>query len=76
MNAGMRLVAVVALIWALAAAGGMGDPAAKAASRPGGECDEFGCGTNHNETLVRDGAVAQRGNWSNHNETMVRDAAR
>ena len=20
----------------------------------GGDCDEFGCGTNHNETLVRD----------------------
>ena len=22
-------------------------------SRHGGDCDEFGCGTNHNETLVR-----------------------
>ena len=22
--------------------------------KPGGGCDEFGCGTNHNETLARD----------------------
>ena len=29
---------------------------AKVASRPGGDCDEFGCGGNHHETLVRDAA--------------------
>ena len=66
MNAVTNLVAIVSLLLALATAGdAKKDQAAVSspssartpASRPlppGGDCDEFGCGGNHNETLVRD----------------------
>jgi hypothetical protein len=66
MDAITNLVATIALLFALAAA----EDAAKvqvkasspsttsgASSRPLTGCeDEFGCGMNHNETLVRDAA--------------------
>ena len=66
MNTITNLVTIVSLLLALAAAGeatkgqvGASSPSATrgASSRPlTGGCDEFGCGTNHNETLVRDAA--------------------
>jgi hypothetical protein len=64
MDAITNLVATVALLLAMAAAGEatkaqveLSSPAAArgASSRPlPPDCDEFGCGGNHNETLVRD----------------------
>ena len=66
MDAIMNLVATVALLLAMAAAGeatkdqvGASSPPAthSISSRPlPGGCDDWGCGTNHNETLVRDAA--------------------
>jgi hypothetical protein len=66
MDAITNLVATVALLLAMAAADeatkGQANVSSPSATRgvssrplPGG-CDEFGCGTNHNETLVRDAA--------------------
>jgi hypothetical protein len=64
MDAIMNLVATVALLLVMAAAGdatkgqvGASSPSAtpSASSRPLTGCDdEFGCGMNHNETLMRD----------------------
>ncbi|HKQ77708.1 MAG TPA: hypothetical protein VJ810_28690 [Blastocatellia bacterium] len=64
MDAITNLVATVALLLALAAAEDATKSQVKvssssttrsASSRPVPGCDdEFGCGTNHNETLVRD----------------------
>ena len=64
MNAIMNLVMIVSLLLALAAAGDASksqvelsspSPTRGASSRPlPGGCEEFGCGSNHNETLVRD----------------------
>ena len=63
MNAVTGLAAVVSLLLALAAAGGQaevstaaaGGPASSQARVPGGGwCEDWGCGMNHNETLVSD----------------------
>jgi hypothetical protein len=66
MDAIMNLAVTVALLLALAAAGdatkdqvgASSSPATHSiSSRPLTGCDdEFGCGTNHNETLMRDAA--------------------
>ena len=66
MNAVTDFIAIVSLLLALATAGnttkdqtGVSSPSAASitTSRPRpGDCDEFGCGMNHNETLVRDTA--------------------
>lgn len=66
MDAITNLVATVALLLALASAGettksqvNVSTPSTprEASAKPlprGSGCDDWGCGTNHNETLVRD----------------------
>ena len=66
MDAITNLLATVALLLAMAAAGDATKGQVGASSTPGthsissrpltGCDDEFGCGMNHNETLVRDAA--------------------
>ena len=66
MDAITNLVATVALLLAMAAAGDATKGQVKVSSSPAthsissrpltGCDDEFGCGMNHNETLVRDAA--------------------
>ena len=34
-------------------------PVSANGARPGGGCDDWGCGSNHNETLVRDTALIE-----------------
>lgn len=67
MDAVTSFVAIVSLLLALGAAGGTAEGQAEVNSTtetrttssnarlPGG-CDEWGCGMNHNETMVRDAA--------------------
>ena len=101
MNARTGLVAIVSLLLALAGAGGAATeqtevhPATGARSTAsrlpdwGDTCPTWGCGENHNETLVRDATPARQAGvsrhatttgcpiWmcgSNHNETLVNDA--
>ena len=73
MNAGTSLVAIVSLLLALAAAGGVAteqaDVNSPTATRsttsrlPSDKC--YGCGANHNETLVSDAPpVQQDETWS------------
>jgi len=72
MNAGTGLVAIVSLLLALAAAGGAAKEQAgvdsptgtrSTASRVpdrGSSCPSWGCGENHNETLVSDATSVQQ----------------
>jgi hypothetical protein len=65
MGAITNLVATVALLLAMIAAGDATTGQVKVSSKPATHsissrpltgCEEFGCGTNHNETLMRDAA--------------------
>jgi hypothetical protein len=69
MNTITNLVTIVSLLLALAAAGDATKGQVKVSSSPAthsissrplpGGCDEWGCGTNHNETLVRDAVTVK-----------------
>ena len=71
MNAGPSLVAIVSLLLAMAAAGGVAteqadvnSPAATRATTSrlteGTGCPEWACGSNHNETMVGDAPSVQQ----------------
>src|SRR5688500_7827044 len=86
MDAGTRLIAVLALIWALAAAGGADrERTRRISATPVDSVTAMGINLgNHNETLVRDaGSLGRSAGWRdglrgvgmNHNETLVRDSA-
>lgn len=77
MNTGITLATILSLALALAAAEDALRP------RAGLICSPTVCGSNHNETLVRDPAPMKQPSGgcsplvcgSNHNETLVRDPA-